>query len=63
MESRGRRDEMVIATKYCAPWQLHGDKSNKIQTNFGGSGSKNLRLSVDASLKNLRTDYIDLVCP
>ncbi|KAL8840044.1 MAG: hypothetical protein Q9176_004066 [Flavoplaca citrina] len=60
MESRGRRDEMVIATKYCAPWQLHGDKLNKILTNFGGSGSKNLRLSVEASLKNLRTDYIDL---
>jgi aryl-alcohol dehydrogenase-like predicted oxidoreductase len=29
--------------------------------NFTGNGSKSLRASVEASLKNLQTDYIDLV--
>lgn len=35
----------------------------KIQSNFGGNGTKSMRLSVNASLEKLRTDYIDLVCP
>lgn len=62
MELRGRRDEMVVATKYCGSWQLYGDKAkNKLQTNFAGGASKNMRLAVEASLKKLRTDYIDLV--
>jgi aryl-alcohol dehydrogenase-like predicted oxidoreductase len=29
--------------------------------NFTGNGTKSLRASVEASLKNLQTDYIDLV--
>jgi aryl-alcohol dehydrogenase-like predicted oxidoreductase len=29
--------------------------------NFTGNGSKSLRASVEASLKNLQTNYIDLV--
>lgn len=53
---------MVVATKYCGPWQLHGKTMGKIQSNFGGAASKNLHLSVEASLKKLRTSYIDLVC-
>ncbi|KAL8668019.1 MAG: hypothetical protein Q9168_007107 [Polycauliona sp. 1 TL-2023] len=61
MDSRGCRDEMVLATKYCGSWQLHGDKMKKIQTNFGGTATKNMYLSVEESLKNLRTSYIDLV--
>jgi hypothetical protein len=36
--------------------------SGQIQSNFGGNGTKSLRLSVNASLKKLKTDYIDLVC-
>jgi len=31
--------------------------------NFGGNGTKSLRASVEASLKKLQTDYIDLVSP
>ncbi|KAL8727733.1 MAG: hypothetical protein Q9166_005846 [cf. Caloplaca sp. 2 TL-2023] len=61
MKTRGRRDEMVVATKYCGHWQLHGDTTNMIQSNFGGAASKNLHLSVEASLKKLGTDYIDLL--
>lgn len=29
--------------------------------NFGGNGTKSMRVSVEASLKKLQTDYIDLV--
>lgn len=29
--------------------------------NFNGNGTKSLRISVNNSLKNLQTDYIDLV--
>ncbi|KAL8713149.1 MAG: hypothetical protein Q9220_002670 [cf. Caloplaca sp. 1 TL-2023] len=61
MEERGCRDEMVIATKFCGPWQLHSAAKSKIQSNFGGGASKNLHLSVEASLKKLRTSYIDLL--
>jgi len=61
MEERGRRDEMVIATKYCGPWQLHDNGKHKMQSNFGGGASKNLHVCVEASLKKLRTSYIDLV--
>ncbi|KAL8982562.1 MAG: hypothetical protein Q9177_005235, partial [Variospora cf. flavescens] len=61
MEERGNRDEMVVATKYCGPWQQHEGTSHKLQSNFGGGNSKNLHLSVEASLKKLRTSYIDLL--
>jgi aryl-alcohol dehydrogenase-like predicted oxidoreductase len=29
--------------------------------NFCGNGTKSLRTSIESSLKNLQTDYIDLV--
>lgn len=61
MEERGRRDEMVIATKYCGPWKMHEGTSHMLQSNFGGGATKNLHLCVEASLKKLRTTYIDLV--
>lgn len=60
MSTRDNRDEMVIATKYSAPWQIiHDDK--KIQSNYGGNNRKSLVVCVDASLKKLQTTYIDLV--
>ncbi|KAI4178197.1 MAG: hypothetical protein L6R41_008497, partial [Letrouitia leprolyta] len=61
MEERGRRDEMVIATKYCGPWKMHEGTNHMIQSNFGGGASKNLHVCVEASLKKLRTSYIDLL--
>jgi aryl-alcohol dehydrogenase-like predicted oxidoreductase len=48
-----RRDRFVLATKYT----LSRDATDP---NAGGSHRKNLTLSLDASLRRLRTDYIDL---
>jgi aryl-alcohol dehydrogenase-like predicted oxidoreductase len=47
------RDRFVVATKYTAPTRA-GDP------NSGGNHRKALIQSLDASLKRLRTDYIDL---
>ncbi len=51
--ARGVRDQMVIATKFT--WNL--DAGNP---NAGGNGRKNVMRAIDASLKRLGTDYIDL---
>jgi aryl-alcohol dehydrogenase-like predicted oxidoreductase len=62
MNKRGNRDQMVIATKYTAPYRAtFGDK--EIIINTGGNGTKSMRNSVESSLKNLQTSYIDLVIP
>jgi len=60
MEARGNRDEMVIATKFAGGQRSH--EQGVIQSNFGGNSAKNIHTSVERSLKNLRTSYIDLVC-
>lgn len=57
--ARNNRDEFVIATKYSSPYRKH-EKNIKIQSNFGGNGTKSLRLTVENSLRNLKTSYIDL---
>lgn len=49
----GRRDGFVLATKYT----LTTDPSD---ANAEGNGRKNLVRSLDASLKRLQTDYVDL---
>jgi aryl-alcohol dehydrogenase-like predicted oxidoreductase len=49
----GRRDRFVIATKYSLSTR-EGDP------NAGGNHRKNLTQSLDASLKRLRTEYVDL---
>lgn len=48
----GRRDRVVLATKVCAPV---GDGPND-----RGLSAKHIRLACEASLKRLKTDYIDL---
>ncbi|KAL3458195.1 putative sterigmatocystin biosynthesis dehydrogenase stcV [Aspergillus heterothallicus] len=53
------RDELVLATKYTMGYRMRG--AEKIQSNFQGPHSKSLRLSVEASLRKLQTDYIDLL--
>ena len=58
MKDRDNRDEIVLATKYSTGYK--GDQKNKIQSNFGGNGSKSMKISLDASLKKLQTTYIDL---
>ncbi|MFD1541160.1 aldo/keto reductase [Nonomuraea guangzhouensis] len=49
-----RRDQFVLATKYTLT-------RNSSDPNAGGSHRKNLALSLEASLRRLRTDYIDLL--
>jgi aryl-alcohol dehydrogenase-like predicted oxidoreductase len=50
---KGRRERTVLATKYTNA--MPGDDPNA-----GGNQRKNMMQSVEASLKRLRTDYIDL---
>ncbi len=60
MASKGVRDQMVVATKYTTAWRT-GFGSTEIIVNTGGNGAKSLRTSVEESLRNLQTSYIDLV--
>lgn len=53
------RDQIVLATKYSSAHRLYNQ--SKIQANFVGNNTKSLRVSEEASLRKLRTDYIDLV--
>ncbi|KAI4094498.1 MAG: hypothetical protein L6R37_007241 [Teloschistes peruensis] len=57
MAERGNRDEMVIATKYTTGFQFE----KNIKSNYQGNHSKSLRVSVETSLKNLQTAYIDVL--
>ncbi|MEX1368085.1 MAG: aldo/keto reductase [Nannocystaceae bacterium] len=50
----GKRDRMVVATKYTLAMD-HGDP------NTAGNHRKNMARSVEASLRRLGTDYIDLL--
>jgi aryl-alcohol dehydrogenase-like predicted oxidoreductase len=60
MEARGVRDQIVLATKYTTGFRSH--VPSEIQANFVGNNAKSMKLSLEASLKKLRTDYVDLVC-
>ncbi|WVQ86191.1 hypothetical protein IAT38_008359 [Cryptococcus sp. DSM 104549] len=62
MEKRGNRDEIVLATKFTTYWlkKKEGDFPG-IRANYCGNHKKNLAASVEASLKKLRTSYIDLL--
>lgn len=57
MQKTGRRSEMVIATKYGMSPMIGQPVQ---QSNYGGTGTKSMHVSINASLKNLQTDYIDL---
>jgi aryl-alcohol dehydrogenase-like predicted oxidoreductase len=59
LAARGNRDEIVIATKYSSAYKTA--QPDKIQSNYGGNGTKSLRVSVEQSLKKLQTSYIDLL--
>jgi aryl-alcohol dehydrogenase-like predicted oxidoreductase len=60
MKKRGNRDQMVIATKFTTCFRAgYGDK--EIIINAAGNGTKSLHLSLEASLRKLQTNYIDLV--
>ncbi|TFY53619.1 hypothetical protein EVG20_g10034, partial [Dentipellis fragilis] len=59
MEARGNREQLVVATKYSACY-TRSDPTVKHIT-FVGNSAKSMRNSVDASLKKLRTTYIDIL--
>ncbi|KAK9686388.1 hypothetical protein K7432_015179 [Basidiobolus ranarum] len=58
MASRQNRDQIVLATKYSSSYK--GYQKDKIQSNYGGNGTKSLRISLEESLRKLQTTYIDL---
>ena len=60
MTKTGRRDEIVLATKYSSGYKTLSGPA-LMQSNFGGNSAKSLHVSVEASLKKLQTSYIDLV--
>ena len=51
------RDYFVVATKYT----LRPNEANKPDPNVGGNSRKTMMQTVDASLKRLNTDYIDVL--
>ncbi|KAF9690930.1 hypothetical protein EKO04_011113 [Ascochyta lentis] len=68
MEARGRRDEMVIATKFTGIQSAaeQREKEGKFEgkgvmkDNYSGNSAKNIHTSIERSLKNLRTTYLDV---
>lgn len=57
MELRQNRDEMVVATKYTQFYKPDA----KIRYNYQGNHRKSMYHSLENSLKNLRTSYVDIV--
>ena len=51
---QGKRDSLVVSTKYTLSRQWD-------DPNAGGNSRKNLRVSLETSLRHLNTDYIDLL--
>ncbi|KAE9389984.1 Aldo/keto reductase [Gymnopus androsaceus JB14] len=60
MEKRDIRDQIVVATKYTTNFK-RGNDSIAQKANYTGNNTKSLHVSVEASLKKLRTSYIDLL--
>jgi aryl-alcohol dehydrogenase-like predicted oxidoreductase len=52
--AQGRRDSLVLATKYSS-------MTDPADPNSGGPQRKNMMTSVEASLRRLQTDYLDLL--
>ncbi|OQO09604.1 hypothetical protein B0A48_05006 [Cryoendolithus antarcticus] len=59
MEERGVRDEIVLATKVLHIWLCVESEGTK--SNYTGNNIKSMRSSVEASLKLLKTAYIDVL--
>ncbi|KAK6859836.1 sterigmatocystin biosynthesis dehydrogenase stcV [Apiospora arundinis] len=58
MQKTDHRPEMVVATKYTMS-PVTGQMQLQ-HSNFGGTGTKSMYLSIHSSLKNLQTDYVDI---
>lgn len=57
------RDEIVLATKFAfngSASPLTGAQAGSGNPNAGGAGAKNIHRALDASLRRLGTDYVDL---
>lgn len=50
-----------IATKYATGYRDSHRDIEPLQSNFVGNSVKSMHVSVNASLKKLKTDYIDLL--
>jgi aryl-alcohol dehydrogenase-like predicted oxidoreductase len=63
MELRGVRDEIILATKFTGMQITEKEKAgdSAIKSNFAGNSAKNIYNSIERSLKQLRTTYIDIV--
>ncbi|KAG0704237.1 NADP-dependent oxidoreductase domain-containing protein [Suillus ampliporus] len=59
-EQRGIRDQLVIATKYTTGYK-RGNDAIRQKVQYTGNNVKSMHISVDASLKKLRTSYIDIL--
>jgi aryl-alcohol dehydrogenase-like predicted oxidoreductase len=63
VKDAGARDYIVLATKFAfntSASPLSATQGGGGNPNAGGAGAKNIHRAVDASLKRLQTDYIDL---
>lgn len=60
MEARGVRDQMVIATKFTTGYRNRSDPK-ALQSNYTGNNTKSMFASVEASLRKMRTGYIDVL--
>ncbi|CAA7269435.1 unnamed protein product [Cyclocybe aegerita] len=58
-EKRGIRDQLFIATKYANSFKKREEVEQQVF--YAGNSAKALHISVEASLKKLRTTYIDLL--
>jgi aryl-alcohol dehydrogenase-like predicted oxidoreductase len=62
MAERGNRDERVIPTKFTTYYPgAEKTKGVGIRSNFQGNHSKSLKLSLEASLRKLQTEYVDVL--
>ncbi|KAG0704236.1 NADP-dependent oxidoreductase domain-containing protein [Suillus ampliporus] len=59
-EQRGIRDQLVIATKYTTNYKRFNDAIRQ-RVQYTGNNVKSMHISVGASLKKLRTSYIDIL--
>jgi aryl-alcohol dehydrogenase-like predicted oxidoreductase len=63
IKETGSRDEIVLATKFAfngSASPLTATKTGAGNPNAGGAGAKNIHRALEASLKRLGTDYVDL---
>ena len=64
LQKRGKRDDVIVATKISGPSTLqHPNNPPELEWIRGGKtrfNRANLSAAIDASLKRLQTDYIDL---